>query len=170
MAVTKCCMCTSYSRNTLPRASGPPAATRPGTAGVCGACSADLPSTLRDLADADPLPPLPSTGWEETTVLAAAMASDPARFITDLMAHNLALAGRQWRSPRWRSRRRHATVRRALVERTRRPRRSAGAHRRRPGPGRTGRSAFCAAGRTLWHVLVTAAHRDPWGHVSPWQR
>ena len=55
----------------------------------------DLPSTLRDLADADPLPPLPSTGWEETTVLAAAMASDPARFITDLMAHNLALAGRQ---------------------------------------------------------------------------
>ena len=54
----------------------------------------DLPSTLRDLADADPLPLLPSIGWEETTVLAAAMASDPARFITDLMAQNLALAGR----------------------------------------------------------------------------
>jgi predicted NACHT family NTPase len=44
-----------------------------------------LPATLHDLADADPLPLLPSTGWEETTVLAAAMASDPDRFVTDLM-------------------------------------------------------------------------------------
>ena len=53
-----------------------------------------LQATLRDLADADPLPPLPSTGWEETTVLAAAMASDPNCFVADLMAQTLALAGR----------------------------------------------------------------------------
>ena len=39
-----------------------------------------LQATLHDLADADPLPPLPTTGWEETTVLAAAMARDPDRF------------------------------------------------------------------------------------------
>jgi formylglycine-generating enzyme required for sulfatase activity len=82
----------------------------------------DLQATLRTLADADPLPPLPSTGWEETTVLAAAMASDPERFVTELMAHNLALAGRCAAQPevalpaafkeqvRW-----------ALVERTRDP-------------------------------------------------
>jgi hypothetical protein len=38
-----------------------------------------LQATLHDLADADPLPSLPTTGWEETTVLAAAMACDPDR-------------------------------------------------------------------------------------------
>ena len=53
-----------------------------------------LQDTLRDLADSDPLPPLPSTGWEETTMLAAAMADHPERFVTDLMPHNLGLAGR----------------------------------------------------------------------------
>lgn len=83
----------------------------------------DLPSTLRDLADADPMPPLPGTGWEETTVLAAAMASEPARFITDLMAHNLALAGRCAAQPEVAtSEALKATVRRALVERTQDPR------------------------------------------------
>jgi formylglycine-generating enzyme required for sulfatase activity len=54
----------------------------------------DLQATLRDLPEADRLLPLLSTGWEETTVLAAAMAGDPERFVTDLMTHNLALAGR----------------------------------------------------------------------------
>jgi formylglycine-generating enzyme required for sulfatase activity len=53
-----------------------------------------LQATLHDLADADPLPPLPTTGWEETTVLAAAMARDPEHFITELLPQNLALAGR----------------------------------------------------------------------------
>jgi formylglycine-generating enzyme required for sulfatase activity len=82
----------------------------------------DLPSTLRGLADADPLPPLPSTGWEETTMLAAAMASDPARFITDLMAPNLALAGRCAAQPEVVvSEALKATVRGALVERTQDP-------------------------------------------------
>jgi formylglycine-generating enzyme required for sulfatase activity len=53
-----------------------------------------LEDTLAKLADSDPLPPLPGTGWEEATVLAAAMAPDPDQFIADLMENNLALAGR----------------------------------------------------------------------------
>ncbi|MDS4042072.1 MAG: SUMF1/EgtB/PvdO family nonheme iron enzyme, partial [Candidatus Competibacter sp.] len=53
-----------------------------------------LEATLAGLADADPLPPLPGTGWEETAVLAAAMADRPDAFVADLMAAHLALAGR----------------------------------------------------------------------------
>jgi len=78
-----------------------------------------LQATLHDLADADPLPPLPSTGWEETTVLAAAMASDPDRFVIDLMPQNLALAGRCAAQPEVRiSETLKDKVRWALVERT----------------------------------------------------
>jgi len=46
------------------------------------------------LDPADPLPGLPQTGWEETTLLAAAMADDPAAFVGGVMSTNLALAGR----------------------------------------------------------------------------
>ncbi len=46
------------------------------------------------LDPADPLPQLPGTGWEGTTVLATAMADDPTAFIRGVMATNLALAGR----------------------------------------------------------------------------
>jgi formylglycine-generating enzyme required for sulfatase activity len=53
-----------------------------------------LQSTLQEIADADPLPPLPGTGWEETMLLAAAMTADADGFVTALMAHNLTLAGR----------------------------------------------------------------------------
>ena len=53
-----------------------------------------LQETLAALADADPLPPLPGTGWEETTLLAVAMASDRVALLTALMEHNLPLAGR----------------------------------------------------------------------------
>jgi len=56
--------------------------------------SPNLQDTLATLADSDPLPPLPGTGWEETAVLAAALANRPDAFVTDLMAANLALAGR----------------------------------------------------------------------------
>jgi formylglycine-generating enzyme required for sulfatase activity len=78
-----------------------------------------LQETLRDLADADPLPPLPSTGWEETTVLAAAMAADPDRFVADLMDPNLALAGRCAAQPEVAvSDTLTQTLRWALVERT----------------------------------------------------
>ena len=81
-----------------------------------------LQATLHDLADADPLPPLPTTGWEETTVLAAAMARDPERFVTDLMPQNLALAGRCAAQPEVSiSEALKDKVRRALVERTQDP-------------------------------------------------
>ena len=56
--------------------------------------SPSLQDTLAGLADSDPLPPLPGTGWEETAVLAAAMADRPDAFVTDLMTAHLALAGR----------------------------------------------------------------------------
>jgi hypothetical protein len=56
--------------------------------------SPTLPETLAGLADSDPLPPLPGTGWEETAALAAAMATDADAFATELMAANLALVGR----------------------------------------------------------------------------
>jgi formylglycine-generating enzyme required for sulfatase activity len=48
-----------------------------------------------DQADvSDPLPTAPTTGWEETTLLAAAMTPDPEQFVTDLVAANLPLAAR----------------------------------------------------------------------------
>jgi formylglycine-generating enzyme required for sulfatase activity len=53
-----------------------------------------LKETLARIADSDPLPLLPGTGWEETTALAAAMAKNPDRFVADLMKTNLVLAGR----------------------------------------------------------------------------
>ena len=53
-----------------------------------------LAETLSKLADGDPLPPLPQTGWEETTLTAAPMANDPAAFIRQLLPHNLPLAAR----------------------------------------------------------------------------
>jgi formylglycine-generating enzyme required for sulfatase activity len=56
--------------------------------------SPSLKETLEQLADSDPLPPLPATGWEETTVLAAAMAGQPSAFVRDIMAANLPLAAR----------------------------------------------------------------------------
>jgi len=56
--------------------------------------SPSLQETLAGLADADPLPPLSTTGWEETTVLAAAMVDKPDAFVSDLMAVHLPLAGR----------------------------------------------------------------------------
>jgi len=59
-----------------------------------GKTSPSLTEILAKLADADPLPPLPATGWEETTVLAAAMTADADTFISKLMAVNLPLAGR----------------------------------------------------------------------------
>lgn len=56
-------------------------------------CSPTLAQVLEALADSDPLPPAPSTGWEETLALAAAMAPDPEAFVGALMEPNLPLAG-----------------------------------------------------------------------------
>ncbi|MFN0086473.1 MAG: SUMF1/EgtB/PvdO family nonheme iron enzyme [Blastocatellia bacterium] len=53
-----------------------------------------LDELLAGLAEGDPLPALPQTGWEETTFTAAAMASDIDRFVRELMPCNLPLAGR----------------------------------------------------------------------------
>ena len=84
--------------------------------------SPSLSDTLANLADSDPLPPLPGTGWEETTVLAAAMAPNPDTFVTDLMAANLALAGRCATQPDVQvSEDTKASLRHALLARTQDP-------------------------------------------------
>jgi formylglycine-generating enzyme required for sulfatase activity len=64
-----------------------------------GRVSPNLQDTLAGLADSDPLPPLPGTGWEETAVLAAALADQPDAFVADLVDANLALAGRAASQP-----------------------------------------------------------------------
>ncbi len=70
--------------------------------------AADIRPSVRELIDtlppAETLPPLPQSGWEETTVLAAVLAEDPAEFIRGLMAANLPLAGRCAVQPRVRER------------------------------------------------------------------
>jgi hypothetical protein len=53
-----------------------------------------LTSWLKQADVSTPLPPAPTTGWEETTVLAAALTPDAERFVGDLMAANLPLAAR----------------------------------------------------------------------------
>ena len=118
----RCSMCTSCSRSTLRRGNWH-VSRRQSWCSRNGVLSVSCPvswATLHDLADADPLPPLPTTGWEETTVLAAAMARDPDRFVTDLMPQNLALAGRCAAQPVV-SEGLKDKVRRALVERTQDP-------------------------------------------------
>ena len=81
-----------------------------------------LAETLATRADSDPLPEAPATGWEETFVLASAMAADPEKFVTDLIAVNLPLAGRCAAQPEVRllpSLRER--LQKALVERSRDP-------------------------------------------------
>lgn len=55
---------------------------------------AGLDAVVAHLPPADPLPPLPTTGWEETAVMATALAEDPQAVVEAAMAANLALAGR----------------------------------------------------------------------------
>lgn len=57
--------------------------TRPSVAEVMDGLDAD-----------DPLPGMPQTGWEETTLLAAALADEPEAFVSGVMQTNLVLAGR----------------------------------------------------------------------------
>ena len=85
--------------------------------------SPTLPETLATLADSDPLPPLPGTGWEETAVLAAALTDRPDAFVADLMAAaNLALAGRCAAQPDVRvSNVLKDRIRQALLQRTQDP-------------------------------------------------
>ncbi len=53
-----------------------------------------LAALLPELAPADTLPPLPATGWEESTLMAAAMSPDLDGFVAGVAAVNLPLAGR----------------------------------------------------------------------------
>jgi formylglycine-generating enzyme required for sulfatase activity len=53
-----------------------------------------LADELAKLPSNDPLPTLPTTGWEETTVLAATMSADPDGFVRGLIEPNLVLAAR----------------------------------------------------------------------------
>ncbi len=52
-----------------------------------------LSEVVTTLPPGESLPPLERTGWEETTVLAAAMTADPDSFVRDIMATNLVVAG-----------------------------------------------------------------------------
>jgi len=56
--------------------------------------SPSLDETIAGLADGDPLPVLPQTGWEETTLTASPMADDPDAFVRNLIDHNLPLSAR----------------------------------------------------------------------------
>ncbi len=56
--------------------------------------SPTVPELLASLSPSDTLPPLPQTGWEETTILAAAMAQDKEAFVRALIPYSLTVAGR----------------------------------------------------------------------------
>ncbi len=58
-----------------------------------------LREILETLPAAETLPALSTTGWEETTILAAAMVREPEPFLRAVMAHNLVVAGRAARLP-----------------------------------------------------------------------
>jgi len=51
-----------------------------------------LDEVLRALSPVEPLPPSPSTGWEVSMILAAAMTADQEKFVRDLIEPNLPLA------------------------------------------------------------------------------
>jgi formylglycine-generating enzyme required for sulfatase activity len=53
-----------------------------------------LEAILADLESSEPLPPLPSTGWEEILLLAATMSEAPEAFVEALAEACLPLAGR----------------------------------------------------------------------------
>lgn len=58
------------------------------------AISPTVEELIATLPPAEPLPPLPTTGWEETMLLAAAMSPDQDAFVDQLAETNLPLAGR----------------------------------------------------------------------------
>ncbi|MFZ4987111.1 MAG: TIR domain-containing protein, partial [Blastocatellia bacterium] len=88
-----------------------------------GKVAEPIEKTISQLAAGDPLPPLPQTGWEETTVTAAPMAREPVGFIRALMPHNLPLAARCAASPEIKESpalvELRNDIRRQLIERTR---------------------------------------------------
>lgn len=63
-----------------------------------------LRAVLTSLPGAETVPGLPTTGWEETSLLAAVMTGQPDEFTRGLMGSNLALAGRCAAEPEVRGR------------------------------------------------------------------
>jgi formylglycine-generating enzyme required for sulfatase activity len=94
------------------------------TAWRAAAFTPELARLIDGLPLAEALPALPQTGWEETTLLAAAMTGQPEAFLRGVMAANLALAGRCALQPALRERVPEALLdelRAALVARSRDP-------------------------------------------------
>ena len=80
---------------------------------------------IDSLDPADPLPGLPQTAWEETALMAAAMASAPETFLRSVAETNLVLAARCAAQPEVMEHVPSALleeIRRALVDRTEDPR------------------------------------------------
>ncbi len=124
--------------------------------------SPNLQETLAGLADSDPLLPLPGTGWEETAVLAAAMAGR-SRCLRDRSHGRQSGAGRALRraAGRARFRRRQGPHPPGLDRTHPGPRRRlAGADRGGPGLGQTGRSALSAVSGTARRLPPAPADRD----------
>ncbi len=63
-----------------------------------------LSEVMAGLGAGEPMPVLPQTGWEETALLAAPMATDSEAFLRGLMAENLVVAGRCANLPELRGR------------------------------------------------------------------
>ena len=81
-----------------------------------------LDAVLQSLADSDPLPAAPTTGWEETFVLAAAMVPNADQLLDSLATVNLPLAGRCAAQPDVQiAAARRDEIRHALVARSRDP-------------------------------------------------
>lgn len=72
---------------------------RVATAWHVDAVQPTLEETVAGLALGDPLPPLPTTGWEETVVLATALTADPNRWVEAVSAVNLPVAARCMLAP-----------------------------------------------------------------------
>ena len=80
-----------------------------------------LSAILETLPPGEQLPPLETTGWEETAILGAAMTEDPDAYVRDIMGTNLVVAGRAAGQVEVRARLAGATLdalRQALVRRS----------------------------------------------------
>ena len=80
-----------------------------------------LAATVAALPPGERLPPLATTGWEETAILGAAMTEAPDAYVRDLMSTNLVVAGRAAGQVEVRARLAAATLddlRQALVRRS----------------------------------------------------
>jgi formylglycine-generating enzyme required for sulfatase activity len=75
------------------------AAARSRVALLAAAVTPSLAQVLADLEATEPLPPLPSTGWEEVVLLAASMSDAPAAFVDTVARVNPALAARAAAQP-----------------------------------------------------------------------